>query len=39
MNPEAGTTSTQTTWSGLEISLKLIGRDASLSKIFLLGAA
>ena len=39
MNPEAGTTSTQTTWSGLEISLKLAGRDASLSKIFLLGAA
>ena len=39
MNPGAGTTSTQTTWSGLEISLKLIGRDASLSKIFLLGAA
>lgn len=39
MHPESGTTSTQTTWSGLEISLKLIGRDANLSKIFLLGAA
>lgn len=39
MNPEAGTTSTQTTWSGLEMALTLAGRDASLSKIFLLGAA
>jgi general secretion pathway protein J len=39
MNPQAGTTSTQTSWSGLEISLKLAGRDANLSKIFLLGAA
>lgn len=39
MNPEAGTTSTQTNWSGLEIALKLAGREASLSKIFLLGAA
>ncbi len=39
MNPEAGITSTQTTWSGLQIALKLAGREASLSKIFLLGAA
>lgn len=39
MNAEAGTTSTQTTWSGLQIALKLAGRDAILSKIFLLGAA
>jgi general secretion pathway protein J len=39
MNPQAGTTATQTSWSGLEISLYLNGREASLSKIFLLGAA
>ena len=39
MNPQAGTTATQTSWSGLEISLHLNGRAASLSKIFLLGAA
>lgn len=39
MNPDAGTTATQTTWSGLQIALKLAGREASLSKTFLLGAA
>lgn len=39
MNPQAGTTSTQTAWSGLQISLRLSGRDATLSKVFLLGPA
>ena len=38
MNPQAGTTNTQTIWSGLEVALRLAGRNASLSKIFLLGA-
>jgi len=40
MNPQAGTTnSAQSAWSGLEISLSLSGREASLTKIFLLGSA
>jgi len=39
MNPQAGMTSTQTAWSGLQISMRLTGRDAALSKIFLLGPA
>jgi general secretion pathway protein J len=39
MNPQAGTTSTQTAWSGLQISMRLSGRDATLTKIFLLGPA
>jgi general secretion pathway protein J len=38
MNPQAGTTASQTSWSGLEVSLGLPGSEASLSKIFLLGA-
>ena len=38
MNPQAGTTAAQTSWSGLEVSLSLSGSDATLSKIFLLGA-
>lgn len=38
MNPQAGTTAAQTSWSGLEVSLSLSGSDARLSKIFLLGA-
>jgi general secretion pathway protein J len=40
MNPQAGTTTSgQSAWSGLEISLSLSGREASLTKIFLLGSA
>ena len=38
MNPQAGTTATQTSWSGLEVSLSLSGSETNLSKIFLLGA-
>jgi general secretion pathway protein J len=38
MNPQAGTTASQTNWSGLEVSLGMPGSEASLSKIFLLGA-
>ena len=38
MNPQAGTTSTQIIWSGLEVALRLSGREASLTKIFMLGA-
>ncbi len=38
MNPRAGTTSTQIIWSGLEVALRLPGREASLMKIFMLGA-
>jgi len=38
MNPQAGTTSTQIVWTGLEVALRLTGREASLTKIFMLGA-
>ena len=38
MNPQAGTTSTQILWTGLEVALQLPGREASLTKIFMLGA-
>ena len=38
MNPQAGTTSMQIIWSGLEVALRLPGREASLTKIFMLGA-
>jgi len=38
MNPQAGTTSTQIVWTGLEVALRLPGREASLTKIFMLGA-
>jgi hypothetical protein len=38
MNPQAGTTSTQMVWTGLEVVLRLPGREASLTKIFMLGA-
>ncbi len=37
-NPQAGTTSTQILWTGLEVALQLPGREASLTKIFMLGA-
>lgn len=38
MNPDAGATSTQIIWSGLEVSLRLPGRRDSLTKIFMLGS-
>ena len=38
MNPQAGTTSSQITWTGLEVALRLPGRQASLTKIFMLGS-
>lgn len=38
MNPQAGTTSSQIIWSGLEVALRLPGRQASLTKIFMLGS-
>jgi general secretion pathway protein J len=38
MNPQAGTTSTQIIWTGLEVALRLPGREASLTKVFMLGA-
>ena len=38
MNPQAGATSTQIIWSGLEVALRLPGRAANLTKIFMLGA-
>lgn len=38
MNPGAGTTAMQTTWSGLEVSLQIEGNASSLSKVFMLGA-
>ncbi len=38
MNPQAGTTATQTVWSGLEVSLQLQGSDPALTKLFMLGA-
>jgi len=38
MNPERGTTATQTVWRGLEVSLQLPGRAANMTKIFMLGA-
>ena len=38
MNPQAGTTSTQIIWTGLEVALRIPGREASLTKIFMLGA-
>ncbi len=38
MNPGAGTTAMQTTWSGLEVSLYIEGYASSMSKVFMLGA-
>ncbi len=38
MNPGAGTTAMQTTWSGLQVSLQIEGQASSMSKIFMLGA-
>lgn len=38
MNPQAGTTSTQIIWRGVEVSLLLADRPAPLQKIFMLGA-
>ena len=38
MNPQAGTTSTQIIWRGVEVSLQLEDRPAPLQKIFMLGA-
>lgn len=38
MNPDAGSTSTQILWRGVEVSLKLEDRSAPLAKIFMLGA-
>lgn len=37
MNPQAGSTSTQILWRGVEVSLQLDDRPAPLQKIFLLG--
>ncbi len=37
MNPGAGTTAMQTTWSGLEVSLQIEGNASSMSKVFMLG--
>lgn len=39
MNPQSGTTSTQRVWSGLEVALRLSGRSASLTKVFMLGSS
>lgn len=39
MNPQSGTTSTQLVWSGLEVALRLPGRSASLTKVFMLGSS
>ena len=38
MSPETGTTATQTIWRGLEVSLQLPGRAASMTKVFMLGS-
>lgn len=38
MNPQAGTTSSQITWRGLEVSLSLIQAQGQLTKTILLGA-
>lgn len=38
MNPGAGTTAMQTSWSGLEVSLQLEGNVAPMTKVFMLGA-
>ena len=38
MNPGAGTTAMQTTWSGLEVSLQVEGNAAPMTKVFMLGA-
>lgn len=38
MNPQAGSTSTQIIWRGVEVSLQLQDRPAPLQKIFMLGA-
>ncbi len=38
MNPQAGRTSTQIIWRGVEVSLQLADRPAPLAKIFMLGA-
>ena len=37
MNPQAGTASTRIFWTGLEVALQLPEREASLTKIFMLG--
>ncbi|MEK0428139.1 MAG: hypothetical protein RL001_666 [Pseudomonadota bacterium] len=37
MNPQAGSTSTQILWRGVEVSLQLEDRPAPLQKIFMLG--
>lgn len=38
MNPGAGTTARQTLWTGLEVSLQLVGQPVPLIKVFMLGA-
>lgn len=38
MNPGAGTTAMQTSWSGLEVSLQMEGNAAPMTKVFMLGA-
>ena len=38
MNPQAGSTSTQILWRGVEVSLQLEDRPAPLQKIFMLGS-
>jgi general secretion pathway protein J len=38
MNPQAGSTSTQILWRGIEVSLQLEDRPAPLQKIFMLGS-
>ncbi len=38
MNPGAGTTAMQTPWSGLEVSLRVEGNVAPMTKVFMLGA-
>jgi general secretion pathway protein J len=38
MSPETGTTAAQTIWRGLEVSLQLPGRTASMTKVFMLGS-
>ncbi len=38
MNPQQGQTAMQTVWRGLEVSLLMPGRSATLTKVFMLGA-
>ncbi len=38
MNPQSGTTAMQTVWRGLEVSLQIPGRGATMTKVFMLGA-